>query len=659
MYIYAQDSSQQYLGYITHDRYHSESIINEYGSYGSSYGLTSIRNEFSSYGSDFGLFSAYNEFSINPPIIYSWNGSYFEPEAYLTKNHFLAGTTVDPDVLIQYLLDPPTLPAVLAMDGSVSYNINEDQVTLMVDKIINSSIGSISGLLSLKLWATDTMYSGAPIFGYVLGSYQFTELLIGGYYFEDIVQTVQLIDPPAGTYYITMTLSEWNGSSDLIVDYLTFSDTVNFDTEPTPDMEDTDSDADEIPENADTDDDNDGYLDDQDAFPLDPTEWSQAPDIPVLSLPTDGETGVSLTPELQTEAFSDPDSGDTHAQSQWQLSTESDLSTLLLDTTSSSHLTSLTVPDAILEEGTTYYWRVRFYDNHDAASDWPDPYSCLTLTTSADTDSNGIPDVQEVDETVDLDNNGTPDIDQDNMKCVNTVVGDGQVGVKEGTNVTSIDSLSSIDPDTISDTENKPEEMPRGLISFKVKVDTAGDTAEVTVYLSDPAPSNAKWYKYDLINGWQDYSEHATFSADRTSVTLVLKDGGFGDADGVANGIIVDPSGLGVENQSPTASFTATPTSGETPLNVSFDATASSDPDGTIDSYDWAFGDGSTGYGITTSHQYTSASTYTVTLTVTDDDGDTDTATVTITVTASAPSSEGDDGGGGGGGCFISVINGN
>ena len=59
--------------------------------------------------------------------------------------------------------------------------------------------------------------------------------------------------------------------------------------------------------------------------------------------------------------------------------------------------------------------------------------------------------------------------------------------------------------------------------------------------LIEPAPSNINWYKYDPVNGWQDYSAHAPFSADMKSVTLELKDGDYGDADGVANGIIVDP----------------------------------------------------------------------------------------------------------------------
>jgi hypothetical protein len=198
----------------------------------------------------------------------------------------------------------------------------------------------------------------------------------------------------------------------------------------------------------------------------------------------------------------------------------------------------------VLEEEITYYWRAVFYDNHESASEWADPYSFTSLTTSNDTDpENGVPDDQEVDDTVDLDENSEPDINQSDIKCVDTVVGNGQIGIKGSANVTSVESLKSIDPATISDTTNKPDEMPLGLISFKALVNSPGDTAEVTVYLSEAAGSNAEWYKYDSIKGWQDYSAHATFSADRKSVTLELKDGDYGDADGTANGIIVDPSG--------------------------------------------------------------------------------------------------------------------
>lgn len=95
--------------------------------------------------------------------------------------------------------------------------------------------------------------------------------------------------------------------------------------------------------------------------------------------------------------------------------------------------------------------------------------------------------------------------------------------------------------------------------------------------------------------------------------------------------------GGGSSNQSPTASFTAAPSTGSVPLNVSFDASASSDPDGSITSYRWSFGDNSTGTGVATSHSYAAAGTFTVTLTVTDNRGATATATRSITTTAGPP----------------------
>ena len=138
----------------------------------------------------------------------------------------------------------------------------------------------------------------------------------------------------------------------------------------------------------------------------------------------------------------------------------------------------------------------------------------------------------------------------DDIKWVDTVGGDQQIGILGKTGVTTIESIESVDPNTVSDTTNRPGSMPWGLISFRLTVASPGDTAEVTIYFPDAAGSNASWHKYDAINGWQDYADHATFSPDRRSVTLELQDGGYGDADGTANGIIIDPSGLGSSSTS-------------------------------------------------------------------------------------------------------------
>ncbi len=85
-------------------------------------------------------------------------------------------------------------------------------------------------------------------------------------------------------------------------------------------------------------------------------------------------------------------------------------------------------------------------------------------------------------------------------------------------------------------------------------------------------------------------------------------------------------------DQPPSAQATAT-CSG---LTCSFDGTHSSDPDGTVASYSWDFGDGTTGTGPTPTHGYATAGTYTYTLTVTDNQG-VASAPVQGTIVATAP----------------------
>ena len=69
-----------------------------------------------------------------------------------------------------------------------------------------------------------------------------------------------------------------------------------------------------------------------------------------------------------------------------------------------------------------------------------------------------------------------------------------------------------------------------------------------------------------------------------------------------------------------------------------FDGSGSYDPDGTIESYEWDFGDASPKeYGITVSHIYADNGVYTVELVVTDNDGLTGADTCTVTVANVAP----------------------
>jgi subtilisin family serine protease len=92
------------------------------------------------------------------------------------------------------------------------------------------------------------------------------------------------------------------------------------------------------------------------------------------------------------------------------------------------------------------------------------------------------------------------------------------------------------------------------------------------------------------------------------------------------------------ENQAPVAEFSFTTNE----LTASFDGSASSDTDGTIVSYSWNFGDGTTGSGVTTSRTYAAAGTYNVVLTVTDNEGATGSKTRSVTVSETETPPPGD-----------------
>ncbi|MBK6923637.1 MAG: PKD domain-containing protein [Deltaproteobacteria bacterium] len=98
-------------------------------------------------------------------------------------------------------------------------------------------------------------------------------------------------------------------------------------------------------------------------------------------------------------------------------------------------------------------------------------------------------------------------------------------------------------------------------------------------------------------------------------------------------GVVPD---VGVPNQPPLAMFTATPDAGAATLSVTLDASASSDPDGTIVAWAWSFDDGAD-EGESVTHDFTAVGCHDVTLMVTDDDDATAMATGTVVVAQGAP----------------------
>ena len=110
------------------------------------------------------------------------------------------------------------------------------------------------------------------------------------------------------------------------------------------------------------------------------TTLDRAPATPTLVSPANAATGISLTPTLQAAAFSDPDAGDTHANSQWQVDNSSSFSSPEWDSGQSYAAgTQVTVPSGKLSANTTYYWRVRYKDGRGTWSEWSTARSFTTL----------------------------------------------------------------------------------------------------------------------------------------------------------------------------------------------------------------------------------------------------------------------------------------
>ena len=152
----------------------------------------------------------------------------------------------------------------------------------------------------------------------------------------------------------------------------------------------------------------------------------------------------------------------------------------------------------------------------------------------------------ELPDDLDLDGNGTPDQDQGNIAVVSN--GSGLYFGAVLPDDIVLEYLEWIDAATVADTDNRPDVFPLGLVSFRVLTAFVGDTLELKIYCSQPIPQGTIWYKHDSSNGWYDFSAQVVISDDRLSVTLTLRDGGIGDADGIENGIIEDPSGPALFN---------------------------------------------------------------------------------------------------------------
>lgn len=183
------------------------------------------------------------------------------------------------------------------------------------------------------------------------------------------------------------------------------------------------------------------------------------------------------------------------------------------------------------------------------------PASCtVTNTGGQPDDDDGVPDAVEdgVNGSGDGNGDGTPDSQQDNVASVpSPVVGGGYVTVAAPAGST----LSSV---TVADPADYPAPPPgatldNGVIAYTVAGVAPGATVDIDVHLTTPTAASG----YAKVQGgvWVPLPGTAFTKVSSTHFVLHLTDGGVGDEDGQANGVIVDPgSPLDLDTTGPTIS---------------------------------------------------------------------------------------------------------
>jgi PKD repeat protein len=237
----------------------------------------------------------------------------------------------------------------------------------------------------------------------------------------------------------------------------------------------------------------------------------------------------------------------------------------------------------------------------------------------------------------DLDGNGTYETNTGSTPTVSqSYAANGSV--KVGLRVTDGDGATATSATEVT-VQNRPP-----VASFSATPNPAPTGTPVTFDASssnDPDGSIVK-YEWDLDgNGTYETDTGSTPSASKTYATPGETTVGLRvtDDDGATE---TTSRTVVAQNRSPVASFTATPNPVSTQAPVSFDASGSSDPDGSVVKYEWDLdGNGTyetnTGTTPTVSNTYASAGKVAVGLRVTDDKGATAVTSVGVTVQNQAP----------------------
>ncbi|MFA5982645.1 MAG: helix-hairpin-helix domain-containing protein [Methylococcaceae bacterium] len=101
----------------------------------------------------------------------------------------------------------------LLLLGNCGYVMQDGRITINIGEIANQRLlGNISGTLALEIWALEQAYNGGELIGVAIAGVAIGQLL-GQHSFYSTSYDLDFMVPPAGTWYLTLLLREWNGSA--------------------------------------------------------------------------------------------------------------------------------------------------------------------------------------------------------------------------------------------------------------------------------------------------------------------------------------------------------------------------------------------------------------------------------------------------------------
>lgn len=263
-----------------------------------------------------------------------------------------------------------------------------------------------------------------------------------------------------------------------------------------------------------------------------PDDGPPGPDPPVIRYPGDGAVDVPPAPRLEIGEFHHADAARRHARTRWRVAASPDDATAL-DLVSTDRLTGLDVPAFVLLPQETYRWRAQVEDDTGAASPWSTGAAFSVMEDAGpDADGNGVPDGQDVSTTVDLDGNGVSDLSQKDLRAVRTSTGRLTALGMDGAGCRVILLRAEAVP------ANPPPGKADGdAVRFRALVEKPGHQGTVTLWRNEAIPDGIRWFFHSSGGAWE--STPAVRAAHGRSVTFAITDGGGGDLDGAANGVVV------------------------------------------------------------------------------------------------------------------------